>query len=144
MSDKKKSTKFYKVLVLGDSGVGKTALIQRFYNNKFSQQFRSTIGADFCKKDVMIDGKRISLQIWDTAGQERYYSLSYAYYRGTDCCALVYDITNPDSFENLMRWKDDFLKNVNPLEPHTFPFVILGNKSDKDNEDERKVQNIKA
>jgi len=78
------------------------------------------------------------LQIWDTAGQERFQSLGVAFYRGADACILVYDITNQASFEHLTTWKNDFLSQANPKDPANFPFVVVGNKSDKDGP-ERKV-----
>ena len=92
---------FAKVVVIGDSGVGKTSLIQVFEHNKFSQAFKPTIGADFSNKEMIIDDRMVTLQIWDTAGQERFQSLGSAFYRGADCCVLVYDVTNPASFTNL-------------------------------------------
>ena len=85
---------FVKVVAIGDSGVGKTSLIQMFEQSKFTDNFKPTIGADFSNKEVVIDGKVCTLQIWDTAGQERYQSLGTAFYSGADCCFLVYDITN--------------------------------------------------
>eukprot|EP01016_Furgasonia_blochmanni_P000749 TRINITY_DN1022_c0_g2_i8.p1 TRINITY_DN1022_c0_g2~~TRINITY_DN1022_c0_g2_i8.p1 ORF type:complete len:215 (-),score=63.24 TRINITY_DN1022_c0_g2_i8:226-870(-) len=93
-------------------------------------------------KDVLIDGRVVTLQIWDTAGQEKFQSLGGAFYRGADCCALVYDITSPKSFESLDSWRDEFLSQGSPKDPENFPFVVLGNKADK--ESERKVSNVKA
>lgn len=121
-----------KVIVLGDSGVGKTSLMQQFVNKKFSQQYKATIGADFLTKDVTIDNKTVSLQIWDTAGQERFQSLGVAFYRGADCCVLCYDVTNEKSLNNLASWKDEFLVQSNVANPQDFPFIIIGNKIDVD------------
>lgn len=90
----------------------------------------------------MIDNSVVTLQIWDTAGQEKFQSLGYAFYRGADCCALVYDITNQKSFENLSKWKEGFIENAGPDDPKTFPFVLLGNKLDK--EPDRKVEAKRA
>ena len=90
----------------------------------------------------MIDNTVVTLQIWDTAGQEKFQSLGYAFYRGADCCALVYDITNMKSFESLTRWRDGFIEHAGPDDPKTFPFVLLGNKLDRENE--RKVETKKA
>ena len=78
------------------------------------------------------------IQVWDTAGQERYQSLGIAFYKGAECCLLVYDITNPRSFTSLENWKREFLRQSAPRNPETFPFIVLGNKSDK--ESERKIQ----
>ena len=83
-----------KIIILGDSGVGKTSLMNRLVNNKYSSSYKATIGADFMTKDVSIDDRLVTLQIWDTAGQERFQSLGTAFYRGSDVCVLVYDVTN--------------------------------------------------
>lgn len=92
----------------------------------------------------MIDNTVVTLQIWDTAGQEKFQSLGYAFYRGADCCALVYDITNAKSFENLNKWKDGFIEHAAPHDPHTFPFVLIGNKVDRENERRVKASDAKA
>ncbi|EME27429.1 Ras-related protein RABG3c [Galdieria sulphuraria] len=122
--------KLLKVVVLGDSGVGKTSLLERFVNRRFSQQYKATIGADFLTKDMFVDDRNVNLQIWDTAGQERYQSLGSAFYRGADACVLVYDITDVKSFESLETWRDEFLVSASPSDPQHFPFIVLGNKSD--------------
>lgn len=80
-----------------------------FEHNRFSDNFKPTIGADFSNKEITIDGRIVMLQIWDTAGQERYQSLGTAFYRGADCCFLVYDISNKASLDNIENWKDSFL-----------------------------------
>ncbi len=86
---------FVKLVIIGDSGVGKTTLIQMLQFKKFNQNHKPTIGADFSNKDINLDdGKVVTLQIWDTAGQERFQSLGSAFYRGADCCVIVYDLTN--------------------------------------------------
>ncbi|CAD8153638.1 unnamed protein product [Paramecium octaurelia] len=140
MASKKK--KLFKIIILGDSGVGKTSLMNQYVNARFTQQYRATVGADFMAKEVMIDDRMVTLQIWDTAGQERCQSLGGAFYRGADCCVLVYDITNPKSFDSLDSWRDEFLMQGQPKDPEHFPFVVLGNKLDKATE--RKVQESKA
>jgi Ras-related protein Rab-7A len=132
MASKKKN--FLKIVILGDSGVGKTSLLQQYVQSKVNQATKPTIGADFSKKEVIIDNTVVTLQIWDTAGQEKFQSLGYAFYRGADCCALVYDITNPDSFDHLDRWRDGFIEHAGPEDVNNFPFVLLGNKVDKENE----------
>jgi len=131
-----------KVIILGDSAVGKTSLMNRFVKQEFSQQYRATIGADFLSKEIMVDNKLVTLQIWDTAGQERFQSLGVAFYRGSDCCVLVYDITSSKSFDSLESWREEFLNQANPKNPESFPFVVLGNKVDKENE--RRVPATKA
>ena len=74
------------------------------------------------------------MQIWDTAGQEKYQSLGYAFYRGADCCALCYDITRKDTLEHLSKWKSGFLDNAGQNNGENFPFIVMGNKCDKENE----------
>jgi len=131
MATKKKV--LLKVIILGDSGVGKTSLMNQYVNRKFSNQYKATIGADFLTKDVMIDDRLVTMQIWDTAGQERFQSLGVAFYRGADCCVLVYDVTNANSFKSLDSWRDEFLIQASPRDPENFPFVVLGNKIDLEN-----------
>eukprot|EP00927_Polykrikos_kofoidii_P068276 TRINITY_DN63635_c0_g1_i1.p1 TRINITY_DN63635_c0_g1~~TRINITY_DN63635_c0_g1_i1.p1 ORF type:complete len:212 (+),score=43.17 TRINITY_DN63635_c0_g1_i1:106-741(+) len=121
-----------KVIILGDSGVGKTSLMNQYVNRKFSNQYKATIGADFLTKEVMIDDKAVTMQIWDTAGQERFQSLGVAFYRGADCCVLVYDITVAKTFESLESWRDEFLIQAGPRDPEGFPFMVIGNKADLD------------
>lgn len=140
MSTRKKN--ILKVIILGDSGVGKTSLMHRYVNNKYSQQYKATIGADFLTKEVNVDDKVATMQVWDTAGQERFQSLGVAFYRGADCCVLVYDVTNTKSFENIRTWRDEFLVHANVSSPETFPFVILGNKIDS--EENKKIVNTKS
>jgi Ras-related protein Rab-7A len=141
MSSRKKQ--LFKIIILGDSGVGKTSLMNQYVNNRFTQQYRATVGADFMAKEVTIDDRVVTLQIWDTAGQERFQSLGGAFYRGADCCVLTYDITNPKSFESLDTWREEFLMQGSPKDPENFPFVVIGNKLDRA-QTERKVNEIKA
>ncbi|ETV98459.1 hypothetical protein H310_08603 [Aphanomyces invadans] len=131
-----------KVIILGDSGVGKTSLMNQYVNQKFTNQYKATIGADFLTKEIMSDEKLVTMQIWDTAGQERFQSLGVAFYRGADACVLVYDITNPASFDKLDSWRDEFLAQAGPREPGSFPFIVLGNKVDQ--ESDRRVSTQKA
>ncbi|KAK9699870.1 hypothetical protein RND81_08G200700 [Saponaria officinalis] len=133
-----------KVIILGDSGVGKTSLMNQFVNHKFSNQYKATIGADFLTKEVQIDDRLFTLQIWDTAGQERFQSLGVAFYRGADCCVLVHDVNVMKSFENLNRWREEFLLQASPHDPENFPFVVLGNKVDVDGGNSRVVSAKKA
>lgn len=131
MSARKKT--LLKVIILGDSGVGKTSLMNRYVNKKFSTQYKATIGADFVTKDVVVDDKLVTMQIWDTAGQERFQSLGVAFYRGADCCVLVYDVTAPTTFKSLDSWRDEFLIQASPRDPENFPFIVIGNKIDQEN-----------
>jgi len=131
-----------KVIILGDSGVGKTALMNQYVNKRFSASYKATIGADFLTKEIMVDEKLVTLQIWDTAGQERFQSLGVAFYRGADACILVYDITQLKSFDNLDSWREEFLVQASPHDIHEFPFVVLGNKIDR--EIDRRIPKAKA
>jgi Ras-related protein Rab-7A len=121
-----------KVIILGDSGVGKTSLMNQYVNKKFNAQYKATIGADFLTKEVTVDDRLVTMQIWDTAGQERFQSLGVAFYRGADSCVLVYDVQQPKTFDNLDSWRDEFLIQAGPRDPDNFPFVVLGNKIDVD------------
>merc|ERR1712017_1739 len=131
-----------KVIILGDSGVGKTSLMHQYVSKKFSNQYKATIGADFLTKEVQVEDRLVTMQIWDTAGQERFQSLGVAFYRGADCCVLVYDVNTAKTFENLDSWRDEFLIQAGPRDPDNFPFVVLGNKIDLENQ--RVVSNNRA
>ena len=117
-----------KIILLGDSGTGKTSIINQSVNNKFNSQYKATIGADFSTKELIVDGIHTTLQIWDTAGQERFQSLGVSFYRSADACILVYDITSVKSFENLESWRDEFIRQGGVSE--SFPFSVIGNKCD--------------
>lgn len=121
MSSKKKV--LLKVIILGDSGVGKTSLMNQYVTRKFSASYKATIGADFLTKEIVIDDRIVTMQIWDTAGQERFQSLGVAFYRGADCCVLTFDVTNSKSFDTLESWRDEFLIQASPMDPENFPFV---------------------
>ena len=129
MSFRKKS--MLKVIVLGDSGVGKTSVLNRYIKGSFDGKFKATIGADFLTKELQLDdNSMVSMQVWDTAGQERFATLGVAFYRGADAVILVYDISNKTSFDNIQKWKQDFLESGNIQKENEFPFVIFGNKCD--------------
>lgn len=121
-----------KLVILGDTGVGKTCLMFQYVEQKFSSQYKATIGADFSTKDVQVGDDLITLQIWDTAGQERFQSLGQAFYRGADACVLVYDVQNVASFEKMEAWREQFIRCADIADPLDFPFVVLGNKADVD------------
>ena len=123
-------SKLLKVVLLGDGGVGKSSLMNRFVSNKFDAQLFHTIGVEFLNKDVAVDGQSFTLQIWDTAGQERFKSLRTPFYRGADCCLLVYGVDDLHSFKNLSMWKKEFLYYADVQSGTRFPFVVLGNKVD--------------
>ena len=91
--------------------------MNQYVNRKFSKQYKATIGADFLTKEVKIDDENlVTMQIWDTAGQERFQSLGVAFYRGADCCVLVYDVNNERSFQNLENWREEFLAQASPAD----------------------------
>jgi len=136
--------KTLKIVILGDSGVGKTSLMNRYSTGNFTGQYKATIGADFLSKDNVVVNDNflnqrhlVTLQIWDTAGQERFQSLGVGFYRGADACLLVYDVTDPHSLDSLDRWRKEFLDQVGGGmqglgdASTQFPFVVVGNKVDK-------------
>lgn len=112
-------------------------------NKKFSASYKATIGADFLTKEVLVDDRLVTMQLWDTAGQERFQSLGVAFYRGADCCVLVYDVNNSKSFDTLDSWRDEFLIQASPMDPDSFPFVVLGNKVDVE-ENKRMISSKRA
>ena len=116
----------FKVVVIGDSGVGKSNLLSRFTRNEFNLESKSTIGVEFATRTVSMEGKTIKAQIWDTAGQERYRAITSAYYRGAVGALLVYDITKRDSFENCERW----LKELRTHGDAQVVAMLVGNKGD--------------
>ncbi|TIA85533.1 hypothetical protein E3P99_03977 [Wallemia hederae] len=117
--------------------------MNQYVNKRFSNQYKATIGADFLTKEVVVDDRVVTMQLWDTAGQERFQSLGVAFYRGADCCVLVYDVNNAKSFETLDSWRDEFLIQASPQDPVNFPFVVLGNKIDME-DSKRAVSQKKA
>ncbi|KAG6897327.1 hypothetical protein C0992_002385 [Termitomyces sp. T32_za158] len=117
--------------------------MNQYVNKRFSNQYKATIGADFLTKEVMVDDRLVTMQLWDTAGQERFQSLGVAFYRGADCCVLVYDVNSAKSFETLDSWRDEFLIQASPHDPENFPFVVLGNKIDVE-ENKRQVTQKRA
>lgn len=119
----------FKILLIGDSGVGKSSLLLRFTDDDFQEDHPCTIGVDFKTKIIDLDGKHLNLTIWDTAGQEKFRSLTSSYYRGTQGIILVYDVSKKSSFEALNIW----LKEIDMYS--TYPDVIkllVGNKVDKE------------
>jgi Ras-related protein Rab-11A len=124
----------FKIVLVGDSFVGKTSLSKCCSHFEFVGNYKTTIGVDFVSKTFeMDDGKRIKLQIWDTAGQERYRAITRAYYVNTVGVVLVFDITDKNSFENLAKWKNE----INDYAIPNTPIMVIGNK--KDNEHLRVV-----
>lgn len=117
----------FKLVLIGDSGVGKSCLLLRFADDAFTESYISTIGVDFRFRTVKIDKKTVKLQIWDTAGQERFRTITSAYYRGADGIIMVYDVTSSDSFDHVNDW----LKEVNRYASEGTCKLLVGNKSDR-------------
>ncbi|XP_011441468.3 ras-related protein Rab-26-like isoform X4 [Crassostrea angulata] len=129
------STELYdissKVMLIGDSGVGKTCLLVRFKDGAFlSGSFISTVGIDFRNKVVDVEGTKVKLQIWDTAGQERFRSVTHAYYRDAHALLLLYDVSNKASFDNIRAW----LGEINEYAQEDVVIMLLGNKADMTSE----------
>jgi len=120
----------YKVLVVGDAGTGKTSVIKRYVHNMFSTQYKSTIGVDFALKIINRGDDTIRLQLWDIAGQERFGNMTRIYYRDAMGAFIVFDITRRDTFENVMKWKNDIDTKVLLSDNHKIPVVLLANKCD--------------
>ncbi|KAI3680761.1 hypothetical protein L6452_35537 [Arctium lappa] len=116
----------FKVVLIGDSGVGKSNLLSRFSKNEFSLDSKSTIGVEFATRSICVDDKIIKGQIWDTAGQERYRAITSAYYRGTVGALIVYDITRKVTFENVERW----LRELREHTDQNIVIMLVGNKAD--------------
>jgi len=116
----------FKVVLIGDSGVGKSNLLSRFTRNEFNLESKSTIGVEFATRSIQVDGKTIKAQIWDTAGQERYRAITSAYYRGAVGALLVYDIAKHLTYENVDRW----LRELRDHADANIVIMLVGNKSD--------------
>lgn len=116
----------FKVVLIGDSGTGKSNLLSRFTRNEFSLESRSTIGVEFATRSINVDGKTVKAQIWDTAGQERYRAITSAYYRGAVGALLVYDIAKHSTYVNVSRW----LKELRDHADSNIVVMLVGNKSD--------------
>lgn len=116
----------FKVVLIGDSGVGKSNLLSRFTRNEFCLESKSTIGVEFATRTLQVEGRTIKAQIWDTAGQERYRAITSAYYRGALGALLVYDTTKPTTFDNVSRW----LKELRDHADANIVIMLIGNKTD--------------
>ena len=128
----------FKILLLGDSGVGKSSLLLRYTKHEFNVDMRSTIGVEFALKYLKIDNFQLKVQIWDTAGMERYRSITSAYYKGAKGVIIVYDICREKSFENVDKWIEDFKSKAD----EDAVILLIGNKNDLD--DKREVNKEEA
>ena len=116
----------FKLILIGDSCVGKSNILSKYLKNEFDPNSRATVGVEFGTKNILINNKKIKIQIWDTAGQERYRSITSAYYKGAKGALIVYDITRRTSFDNIDKWISDLKLNGDK----NICIIILGNKSD--------------
>ena len=128
----------FKLILIGNSGVGKSSIIQRYMKNTFEESYKCTIGVDFLMKTLNVNGKTVKLQLWDTAGQEKYKSMVASYYRGANVALVVFDITSHASFDSLPVWIENYYKNG----PEQKNIILIGNK--KDMEESRQVTQQEA
>ncbi|KAJ2311800.1 ras GTPase [Coemansia sp. RSA 2705] len=128
----------FKLLLIGDSGVGKSCLLLRFADDTYTESYISTIGVDFKIRTIELDGKTVKLQIWDTAGQERFRTITSSYYRGAHGIIVVYDVTDTDTFSNVKQW----LQEIDRYASEGVNKLLVGNKSDL--EDKRAVDFTEA
>ncbi|KAJ2347377.1 ras GTPase, partial [Coemansia sp. RSA 2618] len=126
------------LLLIGDSGVGKSCLLLRFADDTYTESYISTIGVDFKIRTIELDGKTVKLQIWDTAGQERFRTITSSYYRGAHGIIVVYDVTDTDTFTNVKQW----LQEIDRYASEGVNKLLVGNKSDL--EDKRAVDFTEA
>ena len=119
----------FKILLVGDSGVGKSSILLRYTDNEYKPEYISTIGVDFKIKTIVDCDKTIKLQLWDTAGQERFQTITSSYYRGAHGIVIVYDITCKESFENVKMW----LKQIDNYANQKVLKILVGNKADLEN-----------
>ncbi|KIY43637.1 small GTP-binding protein [Fistulina hepatica ATCC 64428] len=116
----------FKLLLIGDSGVGKSCLLLRFADDTYTESYISTIGVDFKIRTIELEGKTVKLQIWDTAGQERFRTITSSYYRGAYGIIVVYDVTDNDTFTNVKQW----LQEIDRYASEGVNKLLVGNKSD--------------
>eukprot|EP01118_Nematostelium_gracile_P015322 TRINITY_DN6118_c0_g1_i2.p1 TRINITY_DN6118_c0_g1~~TRINITY_DN6118_c0_g1_i2.p1 ORF type:complete len:206 (+),score=42.55 TRINITY_DN6118_c0_g1_i2:76-693(+) len=116
----------FKILLIGDSGVGKSCLLTRFADGTFAESYVNTVGVDFKIRTVTLEGKTVKLQIWDTAGQERFRTITSSYYRGAHGIVVVYDVTDQISFKNVKQW----LQEIDRYASEQVNKLLVGNKVD--------------
>jgi len=133
-------SRLIKLLLIGDSGTGKSSLLLRYADEDFRDSFISTIGVDFKVKSIDINGEEVKLQIWDTAGQERFRTITSSYYRGAHGVFVVYDITNPETFGNVKNW----MVEIDRYATEKVAKGLIGNKSDLESARQVSVEDGKA
>jgi len=140
MSDLHKSNKDYdyifKIVLIGDTSVGKSCLLTRFADDQFSESYVTTIGVDFRFKTMIVCDKITKVQVWDTAGQERYRSITNAYYRGAEAIMIVFDVTNKDSFTHIQDWMEEIIKYTGK----DVVIIVGANKSDLNDRNVKKEE----
>ncbi|MED6287934.1 Ras- protein Rab-38 [Characodon lateralis] len=124
----------YKVLVIGDLGVGKTSIIKRYVHQTFSSNYRATIGVDFALKVLNWDSETVRVQLWDIAGQERFGNMTRVYYREAMGALIVFDVMRPTTFEAVIKWKEDLDSKVMLANGQSIATVLLANKCDQGRE----------
>lgn len=120
-------SRIFKIALLGEGGVGKTALRYNYLGQGFKSNYSMTVGADFAAKSVDLDGQPITAQIWDLAGQERFSTVRSLYYKGALGALLVFDITRPETYDTLPNWLEELMRNN---DNQIVPFLLIGNKGD--------------
>ena len=140
MSDSHKSNKdhdyIFKIVLIGDTSVGKSCLLTRFADDQFSESYVTTIGVDFRFKTMIVCDKITKVQVWDTAGQERYRSITNAYYRGAEAIMIVFDVTNKDSFTHIQDWMEEIIKYTGK----DVVIIVGANKSDLNDRNVKKEE----
>ena len=126
----------FKVVIVGDSGVGKTNLISRYLKNQFKQDSKATVGVEFGEKTLTFNNLKIKAQIWDTAGQERFRAITNMYYKGSKGALIVFDLTSKATFINAEKWLNEIRKTADP----NINLILIGNKSDLKDKREIKVE----
>jgi len=126
------------ILLLGDSGAGKSSLVLRFADDEFQEDFQPTIGIDFKLRTLEINNQTVKVQVWDTAGQERFRTLTHSYFHKADGIVLVYDVTNDQSFKNISRWMED----IKSQSKEGVDVILVGNKVDL--EEKRQVSSSRG
>jgi len=119
-----------KTVIIGDCYVGKTSILSKHINKRFSNDYQATLAISMVSKEIIRDEYINIIHFWDTAGSERFRSINSIFYRGADSCILVFDLTNYKSFSNISFWMDEFFVNTSPVRANSFPFILLGNKCD--------------
>jgi len=128
--DEDAAEQLYKVLVIGDYGVGKTSIIRRYVEDHFSANYKLTIGVDFALKNIVHDGQKISLQLWDIAGHERFGHMTHVYYKYAIAAIIVFDLGRPATFESVVKWQKDLNEKVMLANEEPVPMILLANKCD--------------